>query len=432
MAAYQVSSSSSSFSSNEVFLSFHGKDVRTSFADYLYHDLIGTGIRTFRDDEELSKGKEIAPELLAAIHDPPKIQQKIIVFDDVDQDIQVKSLAGDREWFGIGSKIIIISRNKDILIAPKTYAIYEPEVMTPDDSLKLFSHYAFGRDQPLEDYLDLSKIIVNTTGGLPLALQIIGSSLFKKAKSVWTGMLKKLKKVAKNDVMKCLKISYDGLKYAKQQIFLDTAWISESSKLEMHDVLRDLGRDIVRQESIKKAGKRSRLWFQEEVLDVSDKQTGTSKREGLTIDFSSRSRIECSMNEGIAKMTELRLLLVDYAQSIGNFTNSFSELRWLSWRGCPNQYALTNFCPKKLTVLDLSNSKITAHWMAWNCIKMAVNLEVLSLSSCYQLSSTPDVSENRLLEVLIIKDSEKLVQLDTSVCYLRNVVTLAMNGCKRN
>ncbi|XP_043698321.1 disease resistance protein L6-like [Telopea speciosissima] len=73
MAAAQASSSSSSSSSSsgsatyDVFLSFHGKDVRQNFADHLYHALINAGIKTFRDEDELREGKEIGPELLDAI-----------------------------------------------------------------------------------------------------------------------------------------------------------------------------------------------------------------------------------------------------------------------------------------------------------------------------------------------------------------------------
>ncbi|KAM7507986.1 hypothetical protein LguiA_018439 [Lonicera macranthoides] len=53
----------------EVFLSFRGADTRYGFTDYLYNDLIGAGVRTFRDDNELRVGEEIGPELLRAIKD---------------------------------------------------------------------------------------------------------------------------------------------------------------------------------------------------------------------------------------------------------------------------------------------------------------------------------------------------------------------------
>ncbi|GLJ27645.1 hypothetical protein SUGI_0542460 [Cryptomeria japonica] len=50
-----------------VFLSFRGKDVRTTFVDHLYEALSGAGIRVFLDSEELEKGKEIDSSLQTAI-----------------------------------------------------------------------------------------------------------------------------------------------------------------------------------------------------------------------------------------------------------------------------------------------------------------------------------------------------------------------------
>ena len=67
-------SPSSSFSSGrkwkyDVFLSFRGEDTRKSFTDHLYTTLKQKGIFTFRDDEELERGKPIKPELLEAIEE---------------------------------------------------------------------------------------------------------------------------------------------------------------------------------------------------------------------------------------------------------------------------------------------------------------------------------------------------------------------------
>jgi hypothetical protein len=53
----------------EVFLSFSGKDTRKTFTDHLYAALDRKGIKTFRDDEELERGKPIRPELLKAIEE---------------------------------------------------------------------------------------------------------------------------------------------------------------------------------------------------------------------------------------------------------------------------------------------------------------------------------------------------------------------------
>uniref|UniRef100_A0A2N9FND5 TIR domain-containing protein n=1 Tax=Fagus sylvatica TaxID=28930 RepID=A0A2N9FND5_FAGSY len=51
----------------DVFLSFRGEDTRKNFTDHLYAALDQRGIRTFRDDEKLEKGKPISPKLLNAI-----------------------------------------------------------------------------------------------------------------------------------------------------------------------------------------------------------------------------------------------------------------------------------------------------------------------------------------------------------------------------
>ena len=53
----------------DVFLSFRGEDTRNNFMDHLFNALKDKGIHTFRDDEELKKGKAIGPELLEAINE---------------------------------------------------------------------------------------------------------------------------------------------------------------------------------------------------------------------------------------------------------------------------------------------------------------------------------------------------------------------------
>lgn len=51
----------------EVFPSFRGPDTHNGFTDCLYHDMLGMGIRIFRDDEELHVGTEISGELMQAL-----------------------------------------------------------------------------------------------------------------------------------------------------------------------------------------------------------------------------------------------------------------------------------------------------------------------------------------------------------------------------
>ncbi|CAN8239573.1 unnamed protein product [Cochlearia groenlandica] len=69
LSSSSSSSSSSSFTPKrfDVFLSFRGADTRKSFTSFLHKSLESKGIRTFKDDKELERGRPISPELLEAI-----------------------------------------------------------------------------------------------------------------------------------------------------------------------------------------------------------------------------------------------------------------------------------------------------------------------------------------------------------------------------
>ncbi|KAJ4980838.1 hypothetical protein NE237_031675 [Protea cynaroides] len=401
-----------------------------------------------------------------------------IVLDDVDQDTNLNVVIGKCDWFGLGSRIIITTRDMHVLKLQEVDKTYEPAKMDLHQSLKLFSKHAFKMDQPPERYLALSKDMVETTGGLPLALEVIGSSLFGKGEGlsrkdmlencdekelVWKAKLEKLRRIPPLDVQKRLKISYDELEYEVKQIFLDIAcffigmdkdipcyiWqgcdffpqdgivelvekslikIDDNNKLRMHDQLRDLGREIIRQEKPKEAGERSRLWLQQDILEVLNTQTGTRKVEGLCVDLAGCNDDDrCLKSEGFAAMTKLRLLKVNYATIAGNLEQPFSEMRWLSWIECPAQFTPINL--RKLVVLDLSESKITESWKGWKYIKEVKTLKVLNLSNCDMLSRTPDFSENLQLEVLILEKCYSLVAIDESICHLKRLVILNLNHC---
>ncbi|KAI4306674.1 hypothetical protein L6164_029931 [Bauhinia variegata] len=55
--------------------------------------------------------------------------------------------------------------------------------------------------------------------------------------------------------------------------------------LRMHDLIRDMGREIIRQVSPIEPGRRSRLWFHEDVLEVLTQNTGTTNVEGIMLDL---------------------------------------------------------------------------------------------------------------------------------------------------
>ena len=148
--------------------------------------------------------------------------------------------------------------------------------------------------------------------GLPLALKVLGSFLFSMTKEEWRNKLDKLKSTPDMKIYEVLKISYNGLDDKEKNIFLDIVcffkgedkeYVVEildgcgffslsgiralidkslitisSNKLMMHDLIQEMGREIVRQQSLEEPSKRSRLWFHEDIYDVLKKNTVREKR----------------------------------------------------------------------------------------------------------------------------------------------------------
>lgn len=237
----------------------------------------------------------------------------LIILDDVDQPEQLRALVKKRGWFGRGSRIIVTTRNKRLLIEHDVAEdeIYEARELNNYEALQLFSWKAFKEDCPPTDFVELSKKVLNYAKGLPLALEVLGSSLYRRSVDVWENMLSKLKEIPDGKIQDTLQISFDGLPEVEKKIYLDIACffkgedkdrvedILEScgyhprigidnlinkslitisrKKLWLHDLLEEMGREIVRRESFEEPGRRSRLWFSEDILHVLKNNTVSGK-----------------------------------------------------------------------------------------------------------------------------------------------------------
>ena len=229
-------------------------------------------------------------------------QKVLLVIDDVDHVDQLQNLAGGHDWFGLGSWIIITTRDERVLIQHEVSYRYNPNGLNTDDALKLFCLKAFKDEQPKKGYMQLSQKVVNYANGLPLALVILGSFLFRRTIEEWESALPSFKKT-KGEIFDILKISYDGLEEMWKEIFLDIACffrhkkkneviyildncgfnarigisvlveksllsVDDNEYLQMHDLLQEVGEKIVRFESKGKLEKQSRLWLNDDLLHV--------------------------------------------------------------------------------------------------------------------------------------------------------------------
>ena len=225
----------------------------------------------------------------------------LLVLDDVDESNKLSKLVKS-DWFGSGSRVIITTRDKHLLNEFSVDEIFEVKALNYNDALCLFCSKAFKKEQCPDEYLEPFKSFLEYVNGLPLALEVLGSFLFERSTTEWKNALEMLKEDPNPEINQVLKISFDGLPNSVKDIFKDIACFFNheerdhvermldsigrhskiglsilidksllkisNNKLWMHDLLRDMGREIVRQESILEPGKRSRLWLYEEIDDM--------------------------------------------------------------------------------------------------------------------------------------------------------------------
>ena len=132
----------------------------------------------------------------------------LLILDDVDTLDQLEALAGDRNWFSLGSRIIVTTRDRHLLDVCKMDAFYEVKKLDHKEAIELFSQHTFERKHPKEDYETLSNSVVRCVDGLPLGLKVLGRFLFSKTILEWKSELQKLKKEPNQEIQSVLKRSY--------------------------------------------------------------------------------------------------------------------------------------------------------------------------------------------------------------------------------
>ncbi|XP_042520090.1 disease resistance protein RUN1-like [Macadamia integrifolia] len=398
----------------------------------------------------------------------------LIVLDDVDEMEQFYELVGGHGCFGSGSRIILTTRDEHLLNkldVDEKYK-YRVQTMNKNDSLQLFSHHAFRQNHPFEDYVQLSNDVINYAGGLPLALVVLGSLLYKRSQVEWESELKKLRKIPNGRILEKLEISYNALDDSNRTIFLDISCffigedkncvntildacgldgeagikllterslvaIDDKNRIHMHDVIRDMGREIVRKQSPRKPEGRSRLWDDDDAIDVLINLTGTDVVEGLQFNLFRYDVEEFGrlIVEGFSKMPNLRLLEVDslwssieidLEPSLQECLFCFRKLVWVSWKGFPFKCIPNNFLLGNLVILDLQKSKLRE---VWKETKYLPKLEELNLSDSPYLTRTPDFSGLLNLEKLILNCCESLVEVHGSIECLKKLVILDLRYC---
>ncbi|CAI0421208.1 unnamed protein product [Linum tenue] len=359
-----------------------------------------------------------------------------IVLDDVDERFEFEKILGKLQDYFFGSRFIVTTRDKRVLEFLEGCTLFEAKLMSHNDSFKLFGKHAFRMDDPPEENADLCEEFVKIAAGLPLALKVIGSFLFRKEKRIWREKLEELKeRPFSNGVHEILKISYNDLTSTEKEIFLDIAcffigkskelpfymWtdckfypesgvnnlifkslikVNESNEFEMHDLIKDLGRAIVQAENIQQPWKRSRIWSNDEALDMLENGQGNDKVEALRIDMGDRD-VRKLTEEGFRKLSGVRFLQVRHCNMTGDFSKMLPNTLWLQLRFCRSIPDDVNL--KKVAILDLKGSYLRDDWRGWQRAKEGKKLKVVNLEGCSGLVKAPDLSSCRGLEVINVE-----------------------------
>ncbi|XP_020207769.2 TMV resistance protein N-like [Cajanus cajan] len=329
----------------------------------------------------------------------PILQQRLcrkkvlLVLDDIDNKEQLQATVGGLDWFGLGSIIIITTRDKHLLDIHGVEKLFEVNELDDIEAHKLFSWNAFRNKEVDSNYKEIIKRAIYYARGLPLALEIIGSNLLGKTSDEWDSALKAYDKIPNGDIQKILRVSYDSLDTNEREIFLDIACffrgctlrhatnmleargfhpkfgirvLEEKSLVKidkhdgkfviMHDLIRSMGREIVRQQS-NWPQKRNRLWFYEDIISVLEKQSENDEIEAMMLDMPNDDQeVQCNQKV-FRKMKNLQMLLIKKNVAFFRCPKDLPiSLRVLEWLGYPESSLPTNFCSKNLVILNLSFS----------------------------------------------------------------------------
>ncbi|KAJ4705482.1 NBS-like putative resistance protein [Melia azedarach] len=384
----------------------------------------------------------------------------LLVIDDVVNVEQLESLADKHNWFGSGSRIIVTSRDKHLLITHGVDEVYKLEKLNDDEACQLFCRNAFKAHQLVKEYQQLLKRILKNADGLPLALKVLGSFLYGRTVEEWESALQRLKRDSMNEIMEILQISFDGLQETEKQIFLDIACffkrrekdhvikVLESCDFDpvigiqvlvekslisilydkyvwMHDLLQDLGQQIVKRES-KELGKRSRLWEEADVCHMLSENTGTEVIEGIMLNHPKEEEHSIAYADAFSKMINLRLLKIRNVQLPYGLEYLSNELRLLEWHGYPLESLPSNLLLEKTVELNMCYSSMK---QMFNVVKPLNNLKFMRFSHCKNLVRTPDFTGVPYLEELILEGCIRLCEIHPSLLLHKKIILLNLKDC---
>ncbi|CAJ1978767.1 unnamed protein product [Sphenostylis stenocarpa] len=439
MACRQIQRSSSSRTKNfDVFVSFRGEDTRNGFTDHLFAALRRKGVVAFRDDQTIKKGEFLESELLRAIEGSRVF---IVVFS--------KDYASSTWCMKELTKIVETGRS----LLPIFYDV------TPSEVRKQSGEFAEAFAQHEERFKDDLEMLqkwreaLKTSGDrcgwdiqnkqqneeieniVEEVINILGYNQILSFGDDFVDMHSRVKQMEElldlgaNDVVGLVGILKKLLDYREfhpdigMKVLIEKSLIScRDRKIQMHDLLQELGKSIVREEAPKEPRKWSRLWDYKDLQKAMKINTEAKNLAAIVIEQRPEEFLQERIRvDALSKINHLELLILQNVNTFGSLNCISNELRYLNWDNFPFVSLPSTFEPDQLVELQLRYSNIKK---LWEGTKILPKLRTLDLSHSKNLIEMPDLTGVPHLTTLRLEGCIELVQIDPSIGILRELVYL--------
>eukprot|EP01018_Ginkgo_biloba_P038747 Gb_03492 [translate_table: standard] len=198
----------------------------------------------------------------------------------------------------------------------------------------------------------------------------------------------------------------------------------------MHDILRDMGRRIVRKENTLTPGKRSRLWDEKEVQKFVMEIKGSDAVEGVIYNCEKTESLRTTYFE---PMHNLRLLSLNNIATLdGDYRKLSAQLRCLKWAHCPLECLPPELEMNDMAVLELTEGQIKQVWdeNLQAEIRYPTILKFLNLNKSVLLEKLPEFSLLPFLERIELNGCERLAGVPDSIGLLTKLELLDLSNCK--
>ncbi|KAK8553048.1 hypothetical protein V6N13_055825 [Hibiscus sabdariffa] len=447
------------------------------FLDKIREKIEKQGVESLRNQllSALLKEKDIridTPSIGPLYQERLNNKKVIVVLDDVIEPDLIDYMGA--KYFGDGSKIIVTSRDRQVLINGGAVKIHKVKKLNRNDSLQLFHNFVFKQLHPAAGFLPLSWKFVDYAGGNPLALKILAGKLHTKNRGVWESEVNRLKQYSDPQISHKLKNSFDVLSELEQNIFLDIACffsgehkskiltilsslyagaisgiislvdkclldINSYGFISIHDLLKEMGKDIVCRES-RRPGKRTRLWNSNDVYQVLKYNKATELVEGLQLDMSQIDKLQLSPSvfEKMYNLKYIHFYIPPHLLNGGeqkllakgvDIVSLSNELRYLSWVYYPFKSLSSSFNGRNLVVLKLNYGSMKRLWNEDDHQDL-VNLMEIDVSFCKNLRKIPNLLGAINLKTLDCSGCNSLVELPC-LDHLASLENLQLSGCRK-